>query len=55
LVINDRIRQLAILLLCVARCEVIEGKRAQIIIKEVPYQQTRNRLAEQIGELAALL
>ena len=34
-----------------ARCEVIEGKRAQIIIKEVPYQQTRNRLAEQIGEL----
>ena len=34
-----------------ARCEVIEGKRAQIIITEVPYQQTRNRLAEQIGEL----
>lgn len=34
-----------------ARCEIIEGKKAQIIIKEVPYQQTRNRLAEQIGEL----
>lgn len=34
-----------------ARCEIVEGKRAQIIIKEVPYQQTRNRLAEQIGEL----
>src|SRR5262249_14639774 len=29
-----------------------EGSRAQIIITEVPYQQTRNRLAEQIGELA---
>src|SRR5262249_2840796 len=28
-----------------------EGKRAQIIIREVPYQHTRNRLAEQIGEL----
>src|SRR5262245_38604104 len=34
-----------------ARCEVVEGKRAQIIIREVPYQHTRNRLAEQIGEL----
>ena len=34
-----------------ARCEVIEGKKAQIIIREVPYQHTRNRLAEQIGEL----
>src|SRR5690242_15358548 len=34
-----------------ARCEVVEGKRAQIIIREVPFQQTRNRLAEQIGEL----
>ncbi|WP_020470287.1 DNA gyrase subunit A [Zavarzinella formosa] len=34
-----------------ARCEIIEGKKAQIVIKEVPYQQTRNRLAEQIGEL----
>jgi DNA gyrase subunit A len=28
-----------------------EGSRTQIIIKEVPYQQTRNRLAELIGEL----
>src|SRR5215212_7877856 len=28
-----------------------EGSRPQIIIHEVPYQQTRNRLAEQIGEL----
>jgi DNA gyrase subunit A len=34
-----------------ARCDVIEGKRAQIIIREVPYQHTRNRLHEQIGEL----
>ena len=34
-----------------ARCEVVEGKRAQIIIREVPHQHTRNRLAEQIGEL----
>src|SRR5262245_34846900 len=34
-----------------ARCEIIEGKRAQIIIREVPFQVTRNRLAEQIGEL----
>jgi DNA gyrase subunit A len=28
-----------------------EGSRPQIIITEVPYQQTRNRLAEAIGEL----
>jgi DNA gyrase subunit A len=28
-----------------------EGSRTQIIIKEVPFQQTRNRLAELIGEL----
>jgi DNA gyrase subunit A len=28
-----------------------EDRRTQIIITEVPYQQTRNRLAEQIGEL----
>jgi DNA gyrase subunit A len=28
-----------------------EGNRTQIIVSEVPYQQTRNRLAEQIGEL----
>src|SRR5207302_1750174 len=28
-----------------------EGNRNQIIINEVPYQQTRNRLAEAIGEL----
>jgi DNA gyrase subunit A len=28
-----------------------EGNRNQIIITEVPYQQTRNRLAETIGEL----
>jgi DNA gyrase subunit A len=35
-----------------ARAEVIEERgKNQIIIKEVPYQQTRNRLAEQIGEL----
>src|SRR5262245_8054647 len=34
-----------------ARCEVVEGKRAQIIIREVPFQHTRNRLHEQIGEL----
>ncbi|HEX3147060.1 MAG TPA: DNA gyrase subunit A [Gemmataceae bacterium] len=34
-----------------ARCDIVEGKKAQIIIKEVPYQHTRNRLAEQIGEL----
>jgi DNA gyrase subunit A len=29
-----------------------EGPRTQIIIREVPFQQTRNRLAEVIGELA---
>jgi DNA gyrase subunit A len=34
-----------------ARCEVVEGKKAQIIIREVPYQHTRNRLMEQIGDL----
>jgi DNA gyrase subunit A len=35
-----------------ARADVVEERgRSQIIIKEVPYQQTRNRLAEQIGEL----
>src|SRR5262245_1089304 len=34
-----------------ARCEIVEGKRAQIIIREVPFQHTRNRLHEQIGEL----
>jgi DNA gyrase subunit A len=34
-----------------ARCDIIEGKRAQIVIKEVPYQHTRNRLHEQISEL----
>jgi DNA gyrase subunit A len=28
-----------------------EGSRSQIIIREVPFQQTRNRLAEVIGEL----
>ncbi len=28
-----------------------EGSRAQIIVTEVPYQQTRNRLAEAIGAL----
>jgi DNA gyrase subunit A len=28
-----------------------EGSRAQIIIREVPYQQTRERLAKAIGEL----
>jgi DNA gyrase subunit A len=28
-----------------------EGNRSQIVISEVPYQQTRNRLAEQIGAL----
>ncbi len=28
-----------------------EGNRSQIIIHEVPYQQTRNRLHEQIGDL----
>ena len=34
-----------------ARAEVIEGKKAQIIIREVPFQQTRNRLCEEIGNL----
>ena len=35
-----------------ARAEINEeGSRNQIIIKEVPFQQTRNRLAETIGEL----
>ncbi|WP_449343006.1 DNA gyrase subunit A [Telmatocola sphagniphila] len=35
-----------------ARTEIVEeGKTTQIIIKEVPFQQTRNRLAEYIGEL----
>src|SRR5205823_1594274 len=35
-----------------ARAEINEdGNRTQIIIKEVPYQQTRNRLMEAFGEL----
>jgi DNA gyrase subunit A len=35
-----------------ARAEILEeGSRSQIIIREVPFQQTRNRLAEAIGEL----
>jgi DNA gyrase subunit A len=35
-----------------ARAEINEeGSRNQIIITEVPFQQTRNRLAESIGEL----
>jgi DNA gyrase subunit A len=34
-----------------ARAEVIEGKKAQIIIQEVPFQQTRERMAKEIGEL----
>jgi DNA gyrase subunit A len=35
-----------------ARAEVVEeGRSSQIIIREVPYQQTRNRLAEEIGRL----
>ena len=35
-----------------ARAEIVEeGRTAQIIITEVPYQQTRNRLAEEIGRL----
>jgi DNA gyrase subunit A len=35
-----------------ARADIVEERgRSQIIIKEVPYQQTRNRLAEAIGEL----
>jgi DNA gyrase subunit A len=35
-----------------ARAEIREeGNRSQVIITEVPFQQTRNRLAETIGEL----
>lgn len=35
-----------------ARADIVEeGNRTQIIVREVPYQQTRNRLAELIGEL----
>ncbi|HEY1381910.1 MAG TPA: DNA gyrase subunit A [Gemmataceae bacterium] len=35
-----------------ARADIVEERgRSQIIIREVPFQQTRNRLAEQIGEL----
>jgi DNA gyrase subunit A len=35
-----------------ARAEITEERnRSQIVIKEVPFQQTRNRLAELIGEL----
>jgi DNA gyrase subunit A len=35
-----------------ARAEIREeGRNSQIVITEVPYQQTRNRLAEAIGEL----
>ncbi|MFO0809279.1 MAG: DNA gyrase subunit A [Gemmataceae bacterium] len=35
-----------------ARAEIVEERnRSQIVIKEVPYQTTRNRLAEAIGEL----
>jgi DNA gyrase subunit A len=35
-----------------ARAEIHEeGRQTQIIIREVPYQQTRNRLAESIGNL----
>jgi DNA gyrase subunit A len=35
-----------------ARAEInVEGSRPQVIITEVPYQQTRNRLHEAIGEL----
>jgi len=35
-----------------ARAEIVEeGNRSQIVITEVPYQQTRNRLAELIGEM----
>lgn len=34
-----------------ARAEVIEeGSRAQIIVREVPFQDTRNRILEKIGE-----
>jgi DNA gyrase subunit A len=35
-----------------ARAEIVEeGRTSQIIIREVPYQVTRNHLAEKIGEL----
>ena len=34
-----------------ARADVIEGRKAQIVIKEVPFQQTRNRLSAEIGNL----
>jgi DNA gyrase subunit A len=35
-----------------ARAEIVEeGRSSQIIIREVPYQVTRNSLAEKIGEL----
>jgi DNA gyrase subunit A len=35
-----------------ARAEIVEeGRHPQIIIREVPYQQNRNRLAEEIGRL----
>jgi DNA gyrase subunit A len=35
-----------------ARAEIIEeGRETTIVIREVPYQQTRNRLAEAIGNL----
>src|SRR5688572_18612685 len=35
-----------------ARAQIVEeGRTTQIIINEVPFQHTRNRLAEQIGEL----
>jgi DNA gyrase subunit A len=34
-----------------ARADVIEGKKGQIIIREVPFQQTRERLAKEIGAL----
>ncbi len=34
-----------------ARADVVEGKKAQIIIREVPFQQTRDRMAKEIGDL----
>ena len=34
-----------------ARAEVVEGKKAQVIIREVPFQQTRNRMAAELGAL----
>src|SRR5262249_44829470 len=35
-----------------ARADIIEDeKRAQIVIREVPWQVTRNKLAEEIGRL----